>query len=122
MMEMAAAAWDSWYRGTIRELDALMDLAPDAGSPGAARLLALAVALQAYEDIRWPIPRGPMADPLLRKVLDYDVRLIPAEEGGFTVEVPSLPGCISQGDTEEEALANIREAIELYLEDGKTRG
>ena len=43
--------------------------------------------------------------------------LEPSEEGGFTVYVPSLPGCISEGDTEEEALANVREAIELYLED-----
>ena len=39
-----------------------------------------------------------------------------SEEGGFTVYVPSLPGCISEGETEEEALANIREAIELYIE------
>lgn len=39
-----------------------------------------------------------------------------SEEGGFTVYVPSLPGCISEGETEEEALANIREAIKLYLE------
>ena len=39
-----------------------------------------------------------------------------SEEGGFTVYVPSLPGCISEGETEEKALANIREAIELYLE------
>ena len=37
-------------------------------------------------------------------------------EGGYTVYVPSLPGCISEGDTRDEALANIREAIELYLE------
>ncbi len=44
------------------------------------------------------------------------VVLEPSEEGGYTVIVPSLPGCISEGDTEEEALANIREAIELYLE------
>lgn len=45
------------------------------------------------------------------------VVLIPdVEEGGYTVIVPSLPGCISEGDTEEEALANIREAIELYIE------
>jgi predicted RNase H-like HicB family nuclease len=43
--------------------------------------------------------------------------LEPSEEGGFTVYVPALPGCISEGDTEEEALANIREAIELYLEE-----
>ena len=42
--------------------------------------------------------------------------LEPSEEGGFTVIVPSLPGCISEGDTKEEALENIREAIELYLE------
>ena len=39
-----------------------------------------------------------------------------SEEGGYTVYVPSLPGCISEGETEEESLANIREAIELYLE------
>lgn len=39
-----------------------------------------------------------------------------SDEGGYTVFVPSLPGCISEGDTEEEALANIKEAIELYLE------
>lgn len=37
-----------------------------------------------------------------------------SDEGGFTVYVPSLPGCISEGDTEPEAMANIREAIELY--------
>ncbi|MFW5816373.1 MAG: type II toxin-antitoxin system HicB family antitoxin [Wenzhouxiangella sp.] len=44
------------------------------------------------------------------------VVLQPSDEGGFTVYVPSLPGCISEGDSREEALANIREAIELYLE------
>jgi predicted RNase H-like HicB family nuclease len=44
------------------------------------------------------------------------VLLEPSEEGGYTVTVPSLPGCISQGDTREEALSNIREAILLYLE------
>lgn len=42
--------------------------------------------------------------------------LEPSDEGGFTVYVPALSGCISEGDTEEEAMANIREAIELYLE------
>lgn len=40
----------------------------------------------------------------------------PSDEGGYTVFVPSLPGCISEGDTKEEALENIKEAIELYLE------
>ncbi len=46
------------------------------------------------------------------------LRLIlePSDEGGYTVLVPSLPGCISEGDTREEALKNIKEAIELYLE------
>ena len=44
------------------------------------------------------------------------VVLEPSEEGGYTVYVPSLPGCISEGDTREEALENIREAIDLYLE------
>jgi predicted RNase H-like HicB family nuclease len=44
------------------------------------------------------------------------VILEPSEEGGYTVTVPSLPGCISEGGTREEALCNIREAIELYLE------
>jgi predicted RNase H-like HicB family nuclease len=42
--------------------------------------------------------------------------LEPSEDGGYTAIVPSLPGCISEGDTKEEALENIREAIELYLE------
>jgi len=39
-----------------------------------------------------------------------------SDEGGYTVYVPSLPGCISEGETVEEALRNIQEAIELYLE------
>lgn len=38
------------------------------------------------------------------------------EEGGYTVYVPALPGCISEGDTKEKALENIKEAIALYLE------
>ena len=42
--------------------------------------------------------------------------LQPSDEGGYTVYVPSLPGCVSEGNTKEEALANIREAVELYLE------
>jgi len=39
-----------------------------------------------------------------------------SDEGGYTVIVPSLPGCISEGETKEEAIKNIKEAIELYLE------
>lgn len=45
------------------------------------------------------------------------VILIPdPEAGGYTVIVPSLPGCISEGDTAEEAIANIKEAIALHVE------
>ncbi len=44
------------------------------------------------------------------------VMLEPSDEGGYTVYVPSLPGCISEGNTEQEALSNIQEAIALYLE------
>ena len=44
------------------------------------------------------------------------VILEPSDEGGYTVYVPSLPGCISEGENVDEALANIKEAIELYLE------
>ena len=39
-----------------------------------------------------------------------------SDEGGYTVYVPSLPGCISEGDTIDYALANIVEAVELYIE------
>jgi predicted RNase H-like HicB family nuclease len=45
------------------------------------------------------------------------VILEPSDEGGFTVYVPSLPGCISEGNTMEEAMQNIRAAIDLYLEE-----
>jgi predicted RNase H-like HicB family nuclease len=44
------------------------------------------------------------------------VVLEPSPEGGFTMYAPSLPGCISEGNTRDEALANIKEAITLYLE------
>ena len=48
--------------------------------------------------------------------MNIKVVLEPSEEGGYTVYVPSLPGCISEGETIEEALTNIQEAIELHLE------
>lgn len=48
---------------------------------------------------------------LLRQVVIY-----PGEDGYWVVECPSLPGCISQGKTKESAIANIREAISLYIE------
>jgi len=56
------------------------------------------------------------------KVLNFKVLLEPDEDGGYVVTCPSLQGCYSQGDTVEEALANIREAIELCLEDMEAHG
>ncbi len=49
--------------------------------------------------------------------MTYVVQLIPEDEGGYSVLVPGLPGCVSQGETREEALANVCEAIALYLEE-----
>ncbi len=48
--------------------------------------------------------------------MKLQVILEPSEEGGYTVSAPALPGCISEGDSLDEAMANIAEAIELYLE------
>ncbi len=50
------------------------------------------------------------------KVLEYGVIFEKEKDGGCSVWVPTLPGCCSQGDSFEEALANIKEAIGLYLE------
>lgn len=46
-----------------------------------------------------------------RRLLVYDVVLEPSDQGGYTVYVPTLRSCVSQGETEEEALENIRDAI-----------
>jgi predicted RNase H-like HicB family nuclease len=48
--------------------------------------------------------------------MNLKIVLEPSEDGGYTVIVPSLPGCISEGDTKDEAIKNIKEAIALYLE------
>ncbi len=53
---------------------------------------------------------------LRMKVVKFKVVLEEAEEGGYVVYVPALPGCVSQGETREEALKNIKEAIEVYLD------
>lgn len=50
---------------------------------------------------------------------EFEVVPTPEEDGGYSVTAPGLPGCTSQGETREEALAMIREAIELYLESTK---
>jgi len=54
--------------------------------------------------------------------MKYTITLHQDSNGGFVASAPALPGCVSQGDTREEVLANIREAVELYLEDLKDSG
>ncbi|MBS1831567.1 MAG: type II toxin-antitoxin system HicB family antitoxin [Acidobacteria bacterium] len=54
--------------------------------------------------------------------MKYTVVLEREPDGGFVVTVPVLPGCVSQGDTRDEALANIRDAIDLYIEDCRAAG
>ena len=56
------------------------------------------------------------------RILFYKVIFEPAEEGGYTVYVPALKGCISEGDTYEEAHRNIKDAIQLYVDTLKDRG
>lgn len=53
----------------------------------------------------------------------YTILLTPdTEEGGYVVDVPSLPGCHTQGDTLEEAIANAREAIAAWIKDAEKHG
>ena len=52
-----------------------------------------------------------------KKILQYDAVFEKEEDGGYSVWIPDLPGCASQGDNLEEAISNIKEAMELYLED-----
>lgn len=52
----------------------------------------------------------------------YTVVLEQEVDGGYVVSVPALPGCVSQGDTRGEAIANIREAIDVYLADCRDAG
>lgn len=56
------------------------------------------------------------------KIKNFFVLFEQEKDGGYSVSVPSLPGCFSQGDTFEEATKNIKEAIELYLEKRPTEG
>ena len=52
-------------------------------------------------------------------MLKYTVILVPEEEGGYSVDVPALPGCYTQGETGAKAISMAKEAIELYLESCK---
>ena len=66
--------------------------------------------------------RAPAADNIKMKVLNYRILLTKEPEGGYTVTVPSLPGCATYGDTLEQAMAMAREAVELYLESLRQHG
>ena len=52
-----------------------------------------------------------------KDILTFNAAFLEEADGGYSVSVPALPGCFSQGDTFEDAIKNIKEAIELYLED-----
>jgi len=52
----------------------------------------------------------------VKRVYEFDVAILEDETGGYIALVPSLPGCHTQGESIDEVLENIREAIELYLE------
>ena len=52
-----------------------------------------------------------------QKILNYDAVFEKEEDGGYSVWIPDLPGCASQGDNLEKAIENIKEAAQLYLED-----
>lgn len=47
----------------------------------------------------------------------YTVILEREEDGGYVASVPALPGCVSQGDTRDDAIRNVQEAADLYVED-----
>lgn len=55
-------------------------------------------------------------------MVKYTVILQREADGGYVATVPALPGCVSQGDSRDQALANIEEAIEVYLEDVEAAG
>ncbi|MDR3402515.1 MAG: type II toxin-antitoxin system HicB family antitoxin [Chthoniobacter sp.] len=61
-----------------------------------------------------------MNSEILLDAVEMNIRAVihKAEEGGFWAEVPALPGCATQGETMEELRANLKEAVELWLEAG----
>jgi len=59
---------------------------------------------------------------LTKKILEYTVIFEPAEEGGYIVSVPAIPGCVTQGETLEDAVKNAKDAIKGCLEVLKREG
>jgi predicted RNase H-like HicB family nuclease len=103
-----------WVRAPPRHWESVADFAAMARAtirPGCLRL-------------PWGVLFGEVVDRCydLLMTRSYKVVFEPEKDGGYSVYVPDLPGCASQGETEEEALANIREAIEGYIEGLKADG
>ena len=63
-----------------------------------------------------------MSNKISRKVLRYTAIFEPAEEGGYVVSVPALPGCFTEGDTLEEAMYMVKDAISGYIASLKKHG
>ena len=63
-----------------------------------------------------------MDKPISHKILEYTAIFEPAEEGGYVVSVPALPGCVTEGETFEEASAMIKDAVEGYVQVLKEEG
>lgn len=63
-----------------------------------------------------------MYKKISKKVLRYTAIFEPAEEGGYVVSIPALPGCITEGDTLEEAMEMIKDAISGYIASLKKHG
>ena len=87
----------------------LETLVKDSGFAGENEIMRLALAEFVHQHFL-PHQRIISSQKMTLKIV-----LEPSEDGGYTVYVPALPGCISEGDTVEESLKNIQEAIELYL-------
>jgi predicted RNase H-like HicB family nuclease len=68
-------------------------------------------------EVQFNLVRGEVIRPMRQVILFPD-----HEDGGWVVEVPSLPGCISQGDTREVAIANIRDAIATWIDGAQQVG
>ncbi|WP_221058478.1 type II toxin-antitoxin system HicB family antitoxin [Methanoculleus chikugoensis] len=58
----------------------------------------------------------------MMRSLNYQIFLRKEREGGYTVIVPSLPGCVTYGETVDEAIAMAREAVEIYIEELREKG
>lgn len=63
-----------------------------------------------------------MSKKISKEILKYTVIFEPAEEGGYVVSVPALPGCFTEGDTLEEAMEMVKDAISGYIASLKKHG